>query len=93
MAGEISDVFSGDNLDLNTTASVTKNLDASLAMPSAQLEVQESKTMSEIAILRASLESILTAILEKSSDIYLDNEKISLNTYEQHGSIIAREGF
>lgn len=92
MAGEISDVFSGDNLDLNTTASVTKNLEARLAMPSAQLEVQESKTVSEIAILRASLESILTAILEKSSDVYLDNEKISLNTYEQHGSILAREG-
>lgn len=92
MAGEISDVFSGDNLDLNTTASVTKNLEARLAMPSAQLEVQESKTVSEIAILRVSLESILTAILEKSSDVYLDNEKISLNTYEQHGSILAREG-
>ena len=92
MAGEISDVFSGDNLDLNPTASVTKNLEARLAMPSAQLEVQESKTVSEIAILRSSLESILTAILEKSSDIYLDNEKISLNTYEQHGSILAREG-
>lgn len=92
MAGEISDVFSGDNLDLNPTASVTKNLEARLAMPSAQLEVQESKTVSEIAIMRSSLESILTAILEKSSDIYLDNEKISLNTYEQHGSILAREG-
>ena len=92
MAGEISDVFSGDNLDLNSTASVTKNLEARLAMPSAQLEVQESKTVSEIAIMRSSLESILTAILEKSSDIYLDNEKISLNTYEQHGSILAREG-
>nr|WP_302851700.1 PblA [Streptococcus sp. CF8-6] len=92
MAGEISDVFSGDNLDLNSTASVTKNLEARLAMPSAQLEVQESKTVSEIAIMRSSLESILTSILEKSSDIYLDNEKISLNTYEQHGSILAREG-
>ena len=92
MAGEISDVFSGDNLDLNSTASVTKNLEARLAMPSAQLEVQESKTVSEIAIMRSSLESILTAILEKSSDIYLDNEKISLNTYEQHGSILGREG-
>lgn len=90
MAGEISDVFSGDNLDLNSTASVTKNLEARLAMPSAQLEVQESKTVSEIAIMRSSLESILTAIFEKSSDIYLDNEKISLNTYEQHGSILAR---
>lgn len=93
MAGEISDVFSGDNLDLNSTASITKNLEARLAMPSAQFEVQESKTVSEIAIMRSSLESILTAILEKSSDIYLDNEKISLNTYEQHGSILAREGF
>ena len=93
MAGEISDVFSGDILDLNSTASVTKSLEASLALPSAQLEVQESKTVSEIAILRSSLESILTAILEKSSDVYLDNEKISLNTYEQHGSILAREGF
>ena len=92
MAGEISDVFLGDNLDLNSTASVTKNLEARLAMPSAQLEVQESKTVSEIAIMRSSLESILTAIFEKSSDIYLDNEKISLNTYEQHGSILAREG-
>ena len=92
MAGEISDVFSGDNLDLNSTASVTKNLEARLAMPSAQLEVQESKTVSEIAIMRSILESILTAIFEKSSDIYLDNEKISLNTYEQHGSILAREG-
>lgn len=92
MAGEIYDVFSGDNLDLNSTASVTKNLEARLAMPSAQLEVQESKTVSEIAIMRSSLESILTAIFEKSSDIYLDNEKISLNTYEQHGSILAREG-
>lgn len=92
MAGEISDVFSGDNLDLNSTASVTKKLEARLSMPSAQLEVQESKTVSEIAIMRSSLETILTAILEKSSDIYLDNEKISLNTYEQHGSILAREG-
>lgn len=92
MAGEISDVFSGDNLDLNSTASVTKNLEAHLAMPSAQLEVQESKTVSEIAILRASMEKILTAIFEKSSDIYLDNDIISMKTYEQHGAIYAREG-
>lgn len=92
MAGEISDVFSGDSLDLNSTASVTKNLEARLAMPSAQLEVQDSKTVSEIAILRVSMERILTAILEKSSDVYLDNDIISLKTYEQHGAIYAREG-
>ena len=68
MAGEISDVFSGDNLDLNATSSVSKNLEAQLSMPSAQLEVKEDKTVSEIAILRASMEDILTAILEKPTD-------------------------
>nr|DAS32761.1 MAG TPA: tail tape measure protein [Caudoviricetes sp.] len=92
MAGEISDVFSGDNLDLNSSASVTKNLEAQLAMPSAQFEAHESKTVSEIAILRTSMERILTAILEKSSDVYLDNDIISLKTYEQHGAIYARGG-
>lgn len=92
MADEISDVFSGDNLDLNSSASLTKNLEAQLAMPSAQFEAHESKTVSEIAILRASMERILTAILEKSSDVYLDNDIISLRTYEQHGAIYARRG-
>lgn len=92
MAGEISDVFSGDNLDLNSTSSVSKNLEAQLSMPSAQLEAKEDRTVSEIAILRASMEKILTAIFEKSSDVYLDDEKISLRTYNQHGSILAREG-
>ena len=92
MAGEISDVFSGDNLGLNSSASVTKSLEAQLAMPSAQFEADENKTVSEIAILRASMEKILTAILEKSSDVYLDNDIISLKTYEQHGAIYARGG-
>lgn len=93
MAGEISDVFSGDNLDLNSTSSVSKNLEAQLSMPSAQLEVKEDKTVSEIAILRASMEDILTAILEKPSDTYLDGEKISWNSYQRQGTFLAREGF
>ena len=92
MADEISDVFSGDNLDLNSSASLTKSLEAQLAMPSNQFEAHESKTVSEIAILRASMERILTAILEKSSEVYLDNDIISLKTYEQHGAIYARRG-
>lgn len=92
MADEISDVFSGNSLDLNSSASVTKSLEAQLAMPSTQFEAHESKTVSEIAILRASMEKILTAILEKSSDVYLDNDIISLKTYEQHGAIYARRG-
>lgn len=92
MAGEISDVFSGDNLDLNSTSSVSKNLEAQLSMPSAQLEVKEDKTVSEIAILRASMEDILTAILEKPTDTYLDGEKISWNSYQRQGAFLAREG-
>ena len=92
MAGEISDVFSGDSLDLNSSESVTKSLEAQLAMPSSQFEAHENKTVSEIAILRASMERILTAILEKSSDVYLDNDIISIKTYEQHGAIYARGG-
>lgn len=92
MAGEISDVFSGDSLDLNSSASVTKSLEAQLAMPSAQFEAHESKTVSEIAILRASMERILTAILEKPSDTYLDADKISMSVYQRQGAIYAREG-
>ena len=92
MAGEISDVFSGDSLDLNSSASVTKNLEAQLAMPSAKFEAHESKTVSEIAILRASMEKILTAILEKPSDTYLDADKISMSVYQRQGAIYAREG-
>jgi len=92
VAGEISDVFSGDNLDLNSTSSVSKNLEAQLSMPSAQLEVKEDKTVSEIAILRASMEDILTAILEKPTDTYLDGEKISWHSYQRQGTFFAREG-
>ena len=92
VAGEISDVFSGENLDLNSTSSVSKNLEAQLSMPSAQLEVKEDKTVSEIAILRASMEDILTAILEKPTDTYLDGEKISWNSYQRQGTFLAREG-
>lgn len=50
------------------------------------------KVVSEMRILRTSMEKILTAILEKSPDVYLDNEIISRKTYEQHGAIYAREG-
>ena len=92
VAGEITDVFSGDNLDLDSTSSVSKNLEAQLSMPSAQLEVKEDKTVSEIAILRASMEDILTAILEKPTDTYLDGEKISWNSYQRQGTFFAREG-
>lgn len=92
VAGEIADVFSGDNLDLGTSSAVTRNLQTTLDVSSAQLETQESAMASEIANLRASMENILTAILEKPTDTYLDGEKISWNSYQRQGAFFAREG-
>lgn len=62
MAGEISNAFSNDDFGLSGTPTIAKNIEASLAMPSAQIEAKDSQTVSEIAILRASMENILTAI-------------------------------
>lgn len=92
MAGEISNAFSNDDFGLSGTPTIAKNLEASLAMPSAQIESKDSQTVSEIAILRASMEKILTAILEKPSDTYLDADKISMSVYQRQGAIYAREG-
>ena len=92
MAGEISSAFSNDDFGLSGTPTIAKNIEASLAMPSAQLEAKDSQTVSEIAILRASMENILTAILEKPSDTYLDADKISMSVYQRQGAIYAREG-
>ena len=38
------------------------------------------------------MENILTAILEKPTDTYLDGEKISWNSYQRQGAFLAREG-
>lgn len=92
MAGEISNAFSNDDFGLSETPTIAKNIEASLAMPSAQIEAKDSQTVSEIAILRASMEKILTAILEKPSDTYLDADKISMSVYQRQGAIYAREG-
>ncbi|HET5956043.1 TPA: PblA [Streptococcus pneumoniae] len=92
MAGEISNAFSNDDFGLSGTPTIAKNIEASLAMPSAQIEAKDSQTVSEIAILRASMEKILTAILEKPSDTYLDADKISISVYQRQGAIYAREG-
>ena len=92
VAGEISNAFSNDDFGLSGTPTIAKNIEASLAMPSAQIETKDSQTVSEIAILRASMEKILTAILEKPSDTYLDADKISMSVYQRQGAIYAREG-
>lgn len=54
--------------------------------------VDMDKVVSEIAILRASLESLLRAILEKPSEITLDGESIAQNSYRRQARIMAREG-
>lgn len=92
MAGEISDAFASDDYGFSDGATVAKNIEASLAMPSAQFEARESKTVSEITLMRERMEKILTAILEKDSDMYLDGEKVALSVYERQGAIYAREG-
>ena len=48
--------------------------------------------VAEIAILRASLEKILTAILEKPSETYLDGDVLAQNSYQRYSKIMAREG-
>ena len=48
--------------------------------------------VAEIAILRASLEKILTAILEKPSKTYLDGDILAQNSYQRYSKIMAREG-
>ena len=48
--------------------------------------------VAEIAILRASLEKILTAILEKPSETYLDGDLLAQNSYQRYSKIMAREG-
>ena len=50
------------------------------------------KVVSEMRIMRASMEKILIAILEKPSDTYLDADKISMSVYQRQGAIYAREG-
>lgn len=48
--------------------------------------------VAEIAILRASLEKVLTAILEKPSETYLDGDVLAQNSYQRYSKIMAREG-
>ena len=48
--------------------------------------------VAEIAFLRSSLEKLLTAILEKPSETYLDGNVLAQNSYQRYYKIMAREG-
>lgn len=57
-----------------------------------QTVVDMEKVVSEIAILRSSLEKLLTGILEKPLEVALDGEVLAQNSYQRQARIMAREG-
>lgn len=55
-------------------------------------EYDGQNVVAEIAFLRTSLEKLLTAILEKPSETYLDGNVLAQNSYQRYSKIMAREG-
>lgn len=55
-------------------------------------EYDGQNVVAEIAFLRSSLEKLLTAILEKPSETYLDGNVLAQNSYQRYSKIMAREG-
>ncbi|QBX25169.1 minor tail protein [Streptococcus phage Javan242] len=92
VAGWISDAVSGDGFDFGNDTAFNRNITSTLQMPNSKYETAESKMVSEIAILRSSLDVWLEKILNKDPNTYLDGEKMAINAYQRQGQIMAREG-
>ena len=92
VAGWISDAVSVDVFDFGNDTAFNRNITSTLQMPNSKYETAESKMVSEIAILRSSLDMWLEKILNKDSNTYLDGEKMAINAYQRQGQIMAREG-
>mgnify|MGYP000843731579 CR=1 FL=1 len=92
VAGWISDAVSGDGFDFGNDTAFNRNITSTLQMPNSKYETAESKMVSEIAILRSSLDVWLEKISNKDSNTYLDGEKLAINAYQRQGQIMAREG-
>nr|DAJ39589.1 MAG TPA: tail tape measure protein [Caudoviricetes sp.] len=92
VAGWISDAVSGDGFDFGNDTAFNRNITSTLQMPNSKYETAESKMVSEIAILRSSLDVWLDKISNKDSNTYLDGEKLAINAYQRQGQIMAREG-
>ncbi|VTS24938.1 PblA [Streptococcus gordonii] len=92
VAGWISDAVSGDGFDFGNDTAFNRNITSTLQMPNSKYETAESKMVSEIAILRASLDVWLEKISNKDPNTYLDGEKLAINAYQRQGQIMAREG-
>ena len=92
VAGWISDAVSGDGFDFGNDTAFNRNITSTLQMSNSKYETAESKMVSEIAILRSSLDVWLEKISNKDSNTYLDGEKLAINAYQRQGQIMAREG-
>lgn len=92
VAGWISESLTGDDFDFGSGASFSKDITSTLQMPNAKYDTTESRMVSEMMILRSSLDTWLEKISNKDSNTYLDGEKLAINAYQRQGRIMAREG-
>jgi len=92
VAGWISNAFTGDDFDFGSGAAFSKDITSTLQMPNAKYDTTESRMVSEMMILRSSLDNWLEKISNKDSNTYLDGEKLAINAYQRQGRIMAREG-
>lgn len=92
VAGWISESLTGDDFDFGSGASFSKDITSTLQMPNSKYDPTESRMVSEMMILRSSLDTWLEKISNKDSNTYLDGEKLAINAYQRQGRIMAREG-
>lgn len=92
VAGWISNAFTGDDFDFGSGASFSRDITSTLQMPNSKYDPTESRMVSEMMILRSSLDTWLDKISNKDSNTYLDGEKLAINAYQRQGRIMAREG-
>lgn len=93
MAGQLSDAFSGEEFDVTATSPLlNKEVSANVALSSGQMDRMGQDVVSEIAILRSSLDDWLDKLLNKDSGVYLDGEPIAQNVYQRQARMMAREG-
>lgn len=92
VAGWISESLTGDDFDFGSGASFSKDITSTLQMPNSKYDPTESRMVSEMMILRSSLDTWLERISNKDSNTYLDGEKLAINAYQRQGRIMAREG-
>lgn len=92
VTGWISNAFTGDDFDFGSGASFSRDITSTLQMPNSKYDPTESRMVSEMMILRSSLDTWLEKISNKDSNTYLDGEKLAINAYQRQGRIMAREG-